>query len=366
MARQPRVGDEVRSLKGLLAGLSTETKLLRLEQALRRKDWSDQARAPAGQSNGGQWVAEGGGGDRGWTLSDDDAQVIRPQWAQLPGSEPAQTREETLLDDGTRILSIRIHAGRRDFDEQHAVTAPDGESRIFETSGATQTIRDGVSGEILSRSTFTEQGAEAEAIAQPAFLQFVPAAVAAVRILRTLELAGTLFSALSARRGSYGTVLGITAHEFRGTKDGGQMPVIWVGRVDQPTLEAACPKTEELQSRLDAFNAAVRGSGLYRTPAEVGNAVHYRMDQWVKAQKRENLFSELSIRKNGKEGAYGEAGTSRLDIYHRPRPTVACIYDHKTGSRGLAWSKAVRYAAAARKYFPETQRIIVIQMRPRT
>ena len=49
MARQPRIGDEVRQLKGLLAGLSLDTKLLRLEQALRRKDWSDQPRAPAGQ-----------------------------------------------------------------------------------------------------------------------------------------------------------------------------------------------------------------------------------------------------------------------------------------------------------------------------
>lgn len=41
MARQPRIGDEVRQLKGLLAGLALDAKLLRLEQALRRKDWSD-------------------------------------------------------------------------------------------------------------------------------------------------------------------------------------------------------------------------------------------------------------------------------------------------------------------------------------
>ena len=30
MAKQPRIGDEVRQLKGLLAGLSLDTKLLRL------------------------------------------------------------------------------------------------------------------------------------------------------------------------------------------------------------------------------------------------------------------------------------------------------------------------------------------------
>lgn len=215
MTRREPVGDKIRQLRGILAGLSLDTKLLRLEHALWRKGWSDQPRAPAGQSDGGQWVAGGGGG----AVDPEVLRLVTPQWAQMPEAEPAQSREETRLEDGTRILSIRIRAGRRDFDEQHAVTAPDGESRIFETLGATQTIRDGVSGEILGRSTFTANDVEPDATIQPALLPAVPAAVVAAQVLRTLELAGTLFAFLSARRGGYGTVLGATAHKFRGAED---------------------------------------------------------------------------------------------------------------------------------------------------
>lgn len=361
MAKQPRISDEVRQLNGLLAGLSLDTKLLRLEQALLRKDWSDQPRAPVGQPNGGQWVADGGG-DAG-TVDPDVMRLIRPQWAQMPAAEPAQTREETLLDDGTRVLSIRIRAGRRDFDEQHTVTASDGESRVFETLGTTQTIRDGVSGEILGRSSFTANGVEPHAMVQPAFLQAVPLALAAVRVLRTLELAGTLFATLSAQRGRYGTVLGTTAHEFRGAEDFEHMPAIWVGPLDQASLDAACPKTGEIQTQLDSVAAAVRRSGAYRTPQAIGTAIHVLMDRWAKAQDIADFHSELSILKDGNAGSYGQSGTSRLDQYHRPQPTVACVYDFKTGLRGLSWSDWLRYATRSKTFFPETQRIIVIQMR---
>ena len=85
-------------------------------------------------------------------------------------------------------------------------------------------------------------------------------------LLRTLELAGTLFATLSAQRGRYGTVLGTTAHEFRGAEDFKHMPAIWVGPLDQASLDAACPKTGEIQTQLDAVAAAVRRSGAYRTP----------------------------------------------------------------------------------------------------
>ena len=362
MTRREPVGDEIRQLRGVLAGLALDTKLLRLEHALGRKDWSDQPRAPAGQSDGGPWVGGGGGG----AVDPEVLRLVTPQWAQMPEAEPAQSQEETRLEDGTRILSIRIRAGRRDFDEQHAVTAPDGESRIFETLGATQTIRDGVSGEILGRSTFTANGVEPDATIQPAFLPAVPAAVVAVQALRTLQLAGTLYSLLSARRSGYGTVLGATAHEFRGAEDFREKPAIWVGPLDQPALDAACPKTGAIQTQLDAVNTAVRQENPFRTPSQIGNEVHSRMHFWVQHQKNSRLKSEFSIDKEWFSTRVNKAGTSRLDIYHQASRTVTCIYDHKTGARGLAWSNALRYAAAAKKHFPGTQRIIVIQMRPRT
>ena len=198
---------------------------------------------------------------------------------------------------------------------------------------------------------------------QPAFLQAVPLALAAVRVLRTLELAGTLFATLSAQRGRYGTVLGTTAHEFRGAEDFKHMPAIWVGQLDQASLDAACPKTGEIQTQLDAVAAAVRRSGVYRTPQAIGTAIHLRKDRWAKAQNIADFRSELSLLNDGKVGSYGQPDTGRLDQYHRPQPTVACIYDYKTGSSGLRWSDSVRYATVSKLMFPETLRIIVIRMR---
>lgn len=52
---------EAHDLRLLLAVLRTETKLIRLRCALRRKYNSAQPRAPAGRSDGGRWVSDGGG-----------------------------------------------------------------------------------------------------------------------------------------------------------------------------------------------------------------------------------------------------------------------------------------------------------------
>ncbi|SDM65459.1 hypothetical protein SAMN05216360_10319 [Methylobacterium phyllostachyos] len=215
-------------LRNVLAGLSLETKLIRLQRQLQAKGWETQPRAPAGQPNGGEWVQGPSSGQ--WTSLQGD----RPEGAL--SQDPPPLTESTTLEDGTHVLSIRIHAGRKPFDEQHTVIAPDGESRIFETSGATQTIRDGQTGDVLSRSTFTATDLVSEPLVQPAFLPAVPLAIegalAAVEAVRTLELALSLLAVLSAQDDGFGTVLGLTAHEFDpGTAT---QPALtpWVGKLN--------------------------------------------------------------------------------------------------------------------------------------
>ncbi|KQO60848.1 hypothetical protein ASF24_02535 [Methylobacterium sp. Leaf86] len=51
---------EAETLLRQLAILATETKLIRLQQSLDRKYDPAQPRAPAGQSDGGRWVSDGG------------------------------------------------------------------------------------------------------------------------------------------------------------------------------------------------------------------------------------------------------------------------------------------------------------------
>ncbi|WP_146221742.1 hypothetical protein [Methylobacterium sp. B4] len=213
-----------------MAGAALDLGAVRLERTLRRKSSEDRPRAPAGQPDGGQWVPSGGGVQGVSERSNDtDGDVAH--------------REQTVLDDGTRVLSLRIRAGRRDYDAQDIVTAPDGQSRIFETSGLTQTIRDGETGAVLGRSTVTAAGAEPEAFAQPAFLPAAPVAIA------TVELALALYAVRSGQNDPYSrTVLGLSAQEFLPNPQGITAPAIWIGPISQSALGAACQRNGQVEA----------------------------------------------------------------------------------------------------------------------
>lgn len=334
---------DVAAVKGLLARAAVDLKAIRLERALRRKFSSDQPRAPAGQPDGGQWIPSGGGG--------------------VSGSESdIADREQTVLDDGTRVLSLRIRSGRRDYDKQDVVTAPDGQSRIFETSGLTQTIRDGETGAVLGRSTFTAAGAEPEAFAQPAFLPAAPIAAGAA----TIELALSLYAVYAARNDPYSrTVLGLSAQEFVPNPQGGTHPAIWVGPINQTMLDAACKRNGQVEKITNQVTRRVRASGLYRTAQDFANRVHFEIHQIVKGMNDPNFKSEISFDANRQLTRYGDPGSVRLDLLERSVPGTTCIYDYKTGNAKLTLERARVLATMASKHFPDTVRIIVTQVKPR-
>ncbi|MER2265021.1 hypothetical protein [Methylobacterium oxalidis] len=351
---------ELGRIRQLLAGLLVETRLIRLSRSLARKYSPDQPRGPAGQPDGGRWVAEGGGAGE----QTDILAIPGPgRWTSLASEDEATgtglSRERTLLEDGSEVLTIRIHAGPRAGDEEHTVTGPDGGSRVFETSGDTQTIRDGITGEILSRSIFTATGAEPVATVQPAFLPALPAA-----FTTTVELAGLLFAVLSARREGFGPVLGLSAQEFRPAVNDGAAPAVWVGSIGIDELNRACPRAEEIQTETDRAAQRLRRSGLRLTPQEFGNLLHYDLADFFNAKKDPNLRAEVSGGRVGKV-TYGEKGSVRLDLYERTVPGTTCVYDYKTGQKGLSPSRALLLATAAKRLFPDTQRVIIIQVRPR-
>src|ERR1700760_2223868 len=92
-----RHAEEIATLRAELAGLAVDVKLIQFENVLSRKYRADQPRAPAGQSDGGRWVSDG-----------------------TDGASEAQSRtEDAVLEDGSRVLSIRIRAKpHTDWDEQ--------------------------------------------------------------------------------------------------------------------------------------------------------------------------------------------------------------------------------------------------------
>lgn len=89
---------EMSAIRVLLAGVALDLEAIRLERTLRRKFSPDQPRAAAEQPDGGRSVpADGGGQSAG---------------GQSGGSqEDIAGREQSVLDGGTRDLSLRIRSG---------------------------------------------------------------------------------------------------------------------------------------------------------------------------------------------------------------------------------------------------------------
>ena len=281
MREETNVRRESIVLRDILAGLALETKLIRLQRKLQAKGWATQPRAAAGQPDGGEWV-QGPRGSRWASLPENRPGGPSPQ-------DPPALAESTTLEDGTRILSIRIHAGRHPFDEQHTVLASDGARRIFQTNGAPQATLDGRTGDVLSRSTFTATDLVSEPLVQPAFLPAVPLAIegalAALEAVRTLELALSLLTVLSARKDGFGPVLGLTAYEHvNGTGGPGNLTP-WVGELDQQTRDGACPRNGEVLVITNDVTRSVRASGNYRNATEFGNRVHSETARHVNSQQ---------------------------------------------------------------------------------
>lgn len=350
-----RAHSEAIVLRHVLAGLALETKLIRLQQQLQIKNWETQPRAPAGQPNGGEWVAAPIGAQ--WASFRED----RPGGPSL--QDPPPLTESATLEDGTRVLSIRVHAKRKPFDEQHTVTAPDGESRVFETSGETQTVRDGKTGEILSRTTFTPTGLVAEPIVQQAFAPALP--LIAAPVIATFELGLQLLTYLSAREDGYGTVLGLTSQEYKFGDDPQMNMPMWIGRLSQAQLDNVCPRAGEVQAIVDEVTARVKARGGYANATQLGTMIHIEIARIINRKNDPNFVAELILADLDDKGKMILLGSKRSDVFERPRIDTACIYDPKTGREGWTPKQAVASIMAAKRKFPEVVRFIMIQVRPR-
>ena len=353
---------EARNLSLLLAVLRTETKLVRLRRSLSRKYSADQPRAPAGQSDGGRWVPDGGGA--GGSLID---RLPRGggRWASLDAGEPGVDGPQRTLLDGGEVLTLRVRSGRGDWEEQHTVVTPDGESRLFENSGETQTIRDGQSGEVLSRTTFSPSGIAAEAMVQPAFLPAVPFLVAPA-VAATMEAAALLFVVLRSRKDGFGTALGMTAQGYEfDPEDEVSLPTPWVGRLSESSLSAACPRSGEVQLKTDEMAADIKARLPKLTPQQFGNALHGGLAAYYRTLEDPDMKAELSLDGTDKEARYGGAGTLRLDLYERTPQNMVCVYDYKTGAAEMTATRALQLAHVARLFYPYAKGIVIIQVKPR-
>lgn len=381
---------EVADIGLLLDAARVETLSLK-RSLLLRKYSPDQPRVPAGNSGGGQWTSGGGGGggsgsvmDLGFGLglggyedSAESATGLAPA-----DDEPWSSYSETLHDDGSLASSEVTHRdGSRinseyakpseasSWDERHTITLPEGGEITFETAGRTQTIRDGgPDGKILSQTSWEPSGPEPEARVQqtfaPAIVVVAPAVVAAGAVL---------FGWLSQqdRPGGQQAVMALVPRDYRPTEGQGAVDLNFVGKLTKEEVEQACQRMPDVQNFADRAAMAAGSPKLFPSPQTYGTDVHMRFKKFIDDLYDINFRAERSFAKewadptDRAEVQYGYPGSFRVDAYeYNPVSGTLCIYDLKTGRRGLSISRADALARAAAFGFNNIRRIIVTEARP--
>lgn len=377
-----------------LIRLQDETRSLR--HALARKYNPNQPRVPAGNSNGGQWTDgnSGGGGGSG-SFADlgsafglgnfgsfgEGAAGLIPAVDPTGDEEAWSSYAETVHEDGslattgvtnkdgTRIYSEYAEPGQAsDWDERHTVTLPDGSRTTFETTGKTQTIREGgPDGPILSRTTWTPDGPEPEATVRQAF---APAIIVAPAVVA----AGTLLFGWLSQQEIDGqrTVMGFAPRDYRPTQTEGKIDLNFVAKLSNEEVESACRRMPDVQEAADRAARAAGHPNQFPSMAAYGRAVHSRFEKFILDLNDINLRPEPSFLREGfappaDNNLYrGYGGTVRPDAYeYIPETGTLCLYDVKAGKKEMSAGRSDIIAMAAIMGFKNVQRLIFVQVRPR-
>lgn len=207
----------------------------------------------------------------------------------------------------------------------------------------------------------------------PVQLAYLGPAFRAARVVQKgLEAGLALFTWLSARNGPDGTaILAFPAEDFR-TGGDPSSSLVHVGRLAEDELARACPRIGEVQSLTDSAAASVRRED-YSSPATYGTAVHTKLRDKIRALDDPDLVTEKSLLKMQMETGltiedpirYGQRDSIRIDVLENVGAGTVCVYDIKTGKRGLSRSRIAEIARSVYSHYPATQRIIVTETRPR-
>jgi|EndMetStandDraft_8_1072994.scaffolds.fasta_scaffold36819_2 hypothetical protein len=332
----------------------------------------NQPRVPAGRRDGGQWTRTGGSGApasrRREAVVDRSKQETWGSYVDTYRSDGTLAEQRVFDRDGSRIVSeFNAPGNPGDWDERHTVALSDGSKFRFQTSGDVQEIYDG-DGNLISAAVWTKDGPQSLPVGQLADAS----AGALARVLpgpgRIIAAALTLFAWLAGRKDRDRTpVFAFKAAEYenRGTKK--QPDITWVGYVKREELEDVCDKLGDVQKYTDEAVKEVREDNDYKGPADFGTKVHKVIAKKVDDYGDRNFKAEVSWIKSKLEAAYhGEKDSVRIDAFeYRPKISTACVYDPKTGARGLSLPRMGELAQTAYWLFGHKPRhIIVIEVRP--
>ena len=147
-------------------------------------------------------------------------------------------------------------------------------------------------------------------------------------------------------------------------------PPLYVGTLTRAETDLACPRHGEVQSRTNAIAHLVTQEGGYDSPQRYGTEVHKRLAYVINGPGGSDFPRDLDFRAEyslikSKAADYGERGSIRVDVLERVNSDTVCVYDIKTGDRGLGAARMDEIAFNVNRLYPGTRRVIVIETRPR-
>lgn len=219
---------------------------------------------------------------------------------------------------------------------------------------ATQALRDALSADASSAGDRT----------QTAFLQTLPAGVAAMGEALTMGLA--LFDHMSRQNGPDSqAILSFNAREFVPATGAGLM-IESIRSLNRSEVEIYCPKLPDVQARTDRIAEEVVTYMPNVSQQRYGTDVHKRLADEINGLDDPAYKAEKSILKSsGADVRYGTKGSVRIDVLEDVNRDTVCIYDIKTGERTLSLPRSVELARETFNAFGKTTaRIIVTEVRP--
>jgi len=120
-----------------------------------------------------------------------------------------------------------------------------------------------------------------------------------------------------------------------------------------------------VQERVDyAADVVTREGNTWWSATQHGTAVHENLKAQIKGLDDPNFVAETSYLKSVDAG-YGTRGSVRIEVLENVGNGIVCVYDIKTGRAGLSAARSAEIASEVHSRFELTQRIIVIETRPR-
>ena len=102
------------------------------------------------------------------------------------------------------------------------------------------------------------------------------------------------------------------------------------------------------------------------SPQQFGTLVHAHLKQQIDRLGNPAFRAEVSrLKGQAADAKYGASGSIRIDVLEYVGGGTVCVYDIKTGESGLSPKRMAEISESVFRAYPNTQRIIVTEVRPR-